>query len=228
MNRTIAVIAPHPDDEVLGAGGTIARRSAEGDRVHIVTVTRGCRPLFAEEAVIQCRREAEEAHGRLGVRASHWLDLPAAELDTLPVREVNDRLGTIISEIDPDELFIPFLGDIHRDHQIIFEAAVVAVRPHRRQSPASVYAYETLSETNWNGPYVTPAFHPTHFVDISAHLDVKLDALRCFLSQMRDFPHERSLVAVRALAMLRGATVAVPAAEAFVTVRTVEHAWPTR
>ncbi len=224
MSRTVAVIAPHMDDEVLGAGGTIARMAAAGDRVHVVTVTRGRPPLYTEEAEVQCQREAEEAHGRLGVCASHWLGLPAAELDTLPCRVVNEALGAKIAEIDPVELYVPFLGDVHRDHQGVFAAALIAVRPHGRRAPAGVYAYETPSETNWNAPYVTPPFHPNHFVEISAQLQAKMDALRCFASQMRPFPHERSLEAVLALARLRGATVGVPAAEAFVVIRTVAHA----
>lgn len=228
MRRTIAVIAPHPDDEVLGAGGTMARLSAEGHRVHVVTVTRGRPPLYTEDVVVECAREAEKAHRLLGVFANHAIDLPAAELDTLPAREVNERVGAVILEIGPDELYLPFVGDLHRDHQIAFEAALVAIRPHWRRAPAAVYAYETLSETNWNAPYLTPAFRPTHFVDISAHLEAKLEALRCFASQLRDFPHERSLDAARALALLRGATVAVPAAEAFVAVRTILHAAPAR
>jgi N-acetylglucosamine malate deacetylase 1 len=220
VSRVIAVLAPHADDEVLGVGGTMARAAAAGHRVHVVTVTRGRPPLFTEEEEDLCREEAARAHARLGVHCSHWLDLPAAELDTLPHREVNARVGEALARIAPDELYLPFVGDIHRDHQLVFEAALVAVRPHGRRPPAAVYAYETLSETNWNAPHLTPGFLPTHFVDISPHLEAKLDALRCFGSQLRSAPHERSLEAVRALATLRGATVWTRAAEAFVTVRT--------
>jgi LmbE family N-acetylglucosaminyl deacetylase len=226
MSRTIVVVAPHKDDETLGAGGTIARRVGEGDRIHVVTVTKGCPPLYAEETEARCRREAEEAHRRLGVHESHWLSLPAAELDSVPHRILNERLAAVLDEIDPDEIYIPFLGDVHGDHRAVFDAALVAVRPHRGRFPAEVYAYETLSETNWNAPYLTPGFHPTHFVDISAHLEAKLDALRCFASQMRSSPHERSIETARALAVLRGATIGVPAAEAFVTIRTVARARP--
>jgi LmbE family N-acetylglucosaminyl deacetylase len=226
MTRTIAVLAPHPDDEVLGAGGTIARMTSEGHRVHVVVATRGRPPVFSEEGEEVTRREAVEAHRRLGVHATHWLGMPAAEMDTLPHREVNERVRAALCEIEPDEVYVPFRGDIHQDHQIVFDAALVAVRPHGRRSPAAVYAYETLSETNWNASFLTPGFQPTHFVEISGQLDAKLAALRCYASQMRRFPHERSVEAVRALAMLRGATVSVPAAEAFVIVRSVIHAPP--
>jgi N-acetylglucosamine malate deacetylase 1 len=221
MSRTIAVVAPHKDDEALGAGGTIARLAAAGDRVHVVTVTRGRPPLFAEELELRIRREAEAAHRRLGVHASHWVGLPAAELDGVARHELNGQLAAALADICPDELYVPFAGDLHLDHQLVFGAALVAARPQGPRAPAAVFAYETLSETNWNAPYLTAGFHPTHFVDISAHLETKLDALRCYASQLRDAPHERSLEAVRALATLRGATVGVSAAEAFVTIRTV-------
>jgi LmbE family N-acetylglucosaminyl deacetylase len=223
MTRTIAVLAPHPDDEVLGAGGTITRMASQGHRVHVVVATRGRPPMFQEDAEAALRQEALDAHRRLGVHATHWLDMPAAELDTLAHRDLNHSVGAALHDIAPDEVYVPFLGDIHRDHQLLFEAALVAVRPHHRRSPCAVYAYETLSETNWNAPFLTPGFHPTHFVEISDHLEAKLDALRCFRSQLRASPHERSIEAVRALALLRGATVAVPAAEAFVTIRSVVY-----
>lgn len=227
MNGTLVVLAPHPDDEVLGAGGTMARRAAEGAAVHVVVVTRGYPPLFPEEENGICREETARAHARLGVRATHFLDLPAAGLDTLPHREVNARLGAVLAELAPDEVLLPFSGDVHRDHRLVFESALVALRPHGRRSPAAIHAYETLSETNWNAPFVTPAFHPTRFVELTTeHLEAKLEALRCFVSQMRSPPHERSLEAARALALLRGAAVHVAAAEAFVTVRSVAHARP--
>jgi N-acetylglucosamine malate deacetylase 1 len=221
MSRTIAVIAPHKDDEALGAGGTIARLAAGGDRVHVVTVTWGRPPAFAEELELRVRREAEAAHRRLGVHASHWLGLPAAELDTVPSRDLNGQLAAALADVGAEEWYVPFAGDLHRDHQLVFGAALVAARPQGAGAPAAVFAYETLSETNWNAPYLAAGFHPTHFVDISAHLETKLEALRCYVSQLRSAPHERSLEAVRALATLRGATIGVAAAEAFVTIRTV-------
>lgn len=221
MSKVALVLAPHPDDEVLGVGGTMARLVAEHCQVHVVTVTKGTPPLFSDEVVARSRDEALRAHDRLGVHCSHWLDLPAAELDTLPQRVLNERIGNIIAQVAPDELYIPFIGDIHADHQLVFGAALVGVRPHGRRFPAGVYAYETLSETNWNAAHLTPSFLPNHFVDISTFIDRKIEALRCFASQIRPAPHERSLEAVRALATLRGANVGVAAAEGFVTVRTV-------
>jgi LmbE family N-acetylglucosaminyl deacetylase len=215
------VIAPHPDDEVLGAGGAMARWSREGHAVHVLVVTRGRPPLYSREEEDRCRAEAEAAHRRLGIASTAWLDLPAAELDGLPHRELNGRVAEAILALAPEELYVPFLGDVHLDHQLVFRSALVAARPCRSGWPRRVYAYETLSETNWNAPFLTPSFTPNHFVDITGTLEAKLEAMALYRSQVRPAPHERSLQALRALATLRGATVGLGAAEAFVTIRTV-------
>ena len=215
------IIAPHPDDEILGVGGAMARWAQEGFGVHVAVVTRGRPPLFSEAEEDLCRAEARAAHARLGVDRTWYLDLPAAELDGLPHRELNGSLETLLRACRPEELYLPFLGDLHLDHQLVFRAGLVAARPCRAGSPRRIYAYETLSETNWNAPFLTPGFIPNHFVDISAFLETKLEAMACYRSQLREPPHERSLGGLRALATLRGATVGLGAAEAFITLRTV-------
>lgn len=219
--RRALVVAPHPDDEVLGCGGTMARLADLGCEVHVVIVTRGTPPRYEAAAVAAVREEARSAHRLLGVRESHYLDLPAAELDGLAHSALNDALGKLVARIAPDTLFLPFIGDVHRDHQLIFTSGLVAVRPCTADYPRRVYAYETLSETNWYAPYVTPGFCPNIFIDISATLERKLDAFVCYQSQVRPFPNERSVEALSALARLRGATVHREAAEAFVLLREV-------
>lgn len=218
---TKLVVAPHADDEVLGLGGAIARWSREGHRVHVLVATRGYPPAWSSEEERACRREARLAHARLGVASSRFLELPAAGLDTLPHRELNGRILEALDALVPDELYLPFRGDLHRDHQLVADSALVAARPCREGYPRGVFAYETLSETNWNAPHLTPAFAPTHFVDITATLEDKLEAFALYRSQVRPAPHERSLEALRALAVLRGAAVGLGAAEALVTIRTV-------
>ena len=215
------VLAPHPDDEILGLGGAMARWAREGHAVHVVVVTCGYPPLYAPEEEQACRAETLAAHARLGVASARFLDLPAAELDTLMHRELNERLREAVLSLAPAELYLPFLGDVHRDHQLVFQSALVAARPGQAGNPSRLYAYETLSETNWNAPFLTPSFLPNHFVDITASLEDKLDAFALYRSQVKAPPHERSLEALRALAVLRGATVGLGAAEALVTIRTV-------
>ena len=219
--QDVAVIAPHPDDEVLGCGGTMARLAAQGSRVYVVTVTRGQPPDFAPDAVEQVQAEALDAHRLLGVAESHFLDLPAARLDTVGQAQVNAALGGLLDRLAPDTLFLPFTGDIHHDHQIVFMAAMVWARPRHARSPARILAYETLSETNWFAPPATPPFLPTVFIDIADTLQLKLDAFAAYRSQTKIFPDERSPEAIEALARMRGATVYRPAAEAFAAVRLV-------
>ncbi|NGO53162.1 PIG-L family deacetylase [Mesorhizobium camelthorni] len=215
------VIAPHPDDEVLGCGGTIARVAGEGGEVHVAVVTRGQPPAFDEELIARVRSEASAAHRHLAVRESHWLDLPAAQLFETPHSKLNHALGNLVRELRPDTLLIPFVGDVHMDHQLIFMSSLVAARPHQSTYPRRILAYETVSETNWNAPHVTASFVPNVFIDIEKTLQRKLEAAAMFGSQMRSFPHERSLETLRALAIVRGTAVHRAAAEAFVLIRDV-------
>lgn len=217
----ILVIAPHHDDEVLGVGGTIARLSHEGQDVFVAIVTRGDPSMFDSAWVEQIRREALQAHRRLGVRDAIFLDFPAAGLDTIPHAQVNAAFQKLMDQIQPEMLFLPFHGDLHRDHRLVCESALVAARPHSRHQIGAIYAYETVSETNWNAAPLTPGFLPNTYFDISPFLEAKLAAMQLYQTQLQPFPHERSLEAIQALARFRGATVGFAAAEAFVLIRSI-------
>lgn len=208
------VIAPHPDDEILGVGGTTARLAAMGRDVQVAIVTTGVPPRFAANDVARVAAETVAAHLQVGISHTQQLGLPAAALDTVPHADLNQAIGAVVASVQPDTLFVPFLGDVHLDHQLVFNSAMVTARPCAGAYPARVLAYETLSETNWYAPGLTPIFAPNVYVDIAAHLETKLAAFASFASQVREFPSERSPDALRALAMLRGATVNRAAAEA--------------
>ena len=218
----VLVIAPHPDDEILGVGGTIAKRSNAGDEVYVCVVTKGFPPLFDQEMIEQGRRECVQADRMLGVRETYFLDLPAVMLETVPRYELNRKIAEVVQEVDPDEVYIPHRGDMQIDHQIVVDAAMVAVRPRGKRYPRRVYAYETLSETGWNIPNTTNEFIPTVYEDISGTVDAKIGALSVFRSQLAQFPEARSVGAVEALARFRGATVGVSAAEAFCLIREIK------
>ena len=218
----VLIVAPHPDDEVLGVGGTIARFAHEGHDVFVTIVTHGDPSMFDPIFIEQGRQEALEAHRLLGVRDTIFLEgFPAALLDTVPHSQLNEALGKVLHDVEPELLFIPFNGDVHLDHRLVFESALVAARPNSTQQVQAIYAYETLSETNWNAALLTPGFLPNTYFDISAFLEVKLEAMNIYQTQLKPFPHERSLETIRALARLRGATVGFEAAEAFVLIRSV-------
>lgn len=221
MTKKVLVIAPHPDDEVLGVGGTMARLADEGAEVCVVIVTKAYPPEY-DETIADCDRlQATEAHKILGVKQTIILLLPAARLDSIPHGEINRQLREVILEIKPDIIYIPFTGDIHLDHQKVFLSALVASRPNGGFAPRTIYAYETLSETNWNAPYLSPGFIPNVFVDISAHLETKIQAMQKYATELKPFPNERSEESLRALATLRGSTVHCFAAEAFVLIRDI-------
>lgn len=222
QTRCALVIAPHPDDEVLGCGGTIKRLVTAGAQVHVVIVTKAEEVDFGPDVARVGRQEAALAHEYLGVHETHFLDFPAARLDTVPHATVNAALGRLMQSLRPDTVFVPFLGDVHLDHQLTFLSAMVAARPRGGQGPARIYAYETLSETNWYAPGLTPAFVPNVYFDISDSLAAKIHAFTLFRSQIKASPDERSIETIAALALLRGATVHRRAAEAFMLLREID------
>jgi len=221
MKDKALIIAPHPDDEILGVGGTIARFKDEGSETYILICTKGYPPDFKEEEVNKGREEALKAHKYLGIEETFFLDFPAASLDTVPLKDINKGLLEVFEEIKPEIIFIPFIGDIHSDHQRIFLSSLVVSRPFNLLKPKKVYAYETLSETNWNASYITSNFVPNVFIDISKYIDRKLEAMKIYKSQLKEFPHERSIETIKALATLRGSSIGTYAAEAFVLVREI-------
>lgn len=218
----VLIIAPHPDDEIIGVGGTIAKRSKAGDEVYVCIVTRGVTPLFPKEQVKQVQAECREADVMLGVKETIFLDFPAVMLETIPRYEFNGKISEVVQKIKPDEVYIPHRGDMQIDHQMVADAVMVAVRPRGETYPKRVYAYETLSETGWNIPNTVNEFIPTVYEDITETHNMKLEAMSIFKSQLAQFPSARSIGAIEALAKFRGATVSVEAAEAFSLIREVK------
>ncbi|MGC4250244.1 MAG: PIG-L deacetylase family protein [Sphingobium sp.] len=216
------VIAPHPDDEVLGCGGTMMRLARAGAEVHVAIVTKAGTGRFGPDTAATGRSEAREAHALLHVARTHFIDLPAAELDRVAHADMNAAMGALVAEVAPDTLFVPFVGDVHLDHQLTFLSAMVAARPRGGKGPLRIYSYETLSETNWYAPGVTPAFIPNVYVDISDTLETKIEAFNCYRSQVKQAPDERSPEIIRALSHFRGATVHRFAAETFMLIRQIE------
>lgn len=218
----VLIIAPHPDDEVIGVGGTIAKRADEGHETYVCVVTKACEPLFNAETVEQGRKECRTADAFLGVTETIFLDFPAVMLETVPRYELNDALYKIIQKIKPDEVYIPHRGDMQLDHKMIVDAAMVALRPKYEHVVKKIYSYETLSETGWDVPNSTNEFIPTVYEDISNTINKKVDAMRLFQSQLQTFPGARSIEAIEALARFRGALINTNAAEAFSLVREIK------
>lgn len=219
--KKILVIAPHPDDEVLGCGGTIKKHVAAGDEVFVCVVTKSYTPDFAADFVAIEMEEFAAATKSLGVKETVKLDLPAVKLDVaVGQKKINDLLFELIKKIQPEILYIPFYGDINQDHRWISQAALVAARPKPGACVKKVLAYEVLSETEW-GPPVTPSFIPNLYIDISETLPEKRKAMECYQSQLFPFPHPRSLEGIEILAKKRGMEVGLHAAEAFMLLREI-------
>lgn len=218
---TVLVLAPHADDEVLGVGGTMARHAANGRRVVVAVITGhgdGRHPLWPREYWTTVRAECRMAASVLGITEVVFRELPAACLDITPGWQVNRVVDDLVTEYEPDELYVPFAFDLHRDHGAVAYGASVAARPYlqRNRGIKRVAAYETLSETHLAPPYMAPSFQPNLFVDISDTLEIKLEAMRQYSSQLQAEAQPRSITALRALAELRGAHIGCAAAEAFV------------
>ncbi len=221
MNYSTLFIAPHPDDEVLGCGGVIKKLTNRGVAVIVLIMTRGKKEKYPDEKIEKVRNEALKAHKILCVTETRFLDFPAPELDMVPLAEISDAIYKIIKDYDVETVFIPHRGDIHHDHKIVFNAAMVAARPVGRHIVRQVFAYETLSETEWAIPLGDEYFVPNSYVDITDVFSYKLDAMKCYQSQLREFPNPRSLGTISALSQFRGSTVGLNRAEAFVTIRNI-------
>nr|MCR5214120.1 PIG-L family deacetylase [Eubacterium sp.] len=211
----ILVIAPHPDDEVIGVGGTIAKRTLSGDEVYVCVVTKGYPPIFDEQFINQDRDECKKADKKLGVKETIFLDFPAVMLETVPRYELNGKICELIMNIKPEEVYIPHRGDMQLDHKLVVDAAMVALRPKYSHVVKRIYTYETLSETGWDIPNVNNEFIPNVYEDISETLDSKIEAMDIFKSQIDEFPAARSIKAIEYLARYRGSIVSMNAAEAF-------------
>lgn len=224
----VLVVAAHPDDETLGCGGTIARFANDGAGVYVVVLGEGITsrhpdPSTANPAdVANLKLQAEAAAELLGVREIFFARLPDQRFDTLPLLEIVKILEGYVERLRPEVIFTQHGGDLNADHGVTFRATLTAARPLPGSSVKRIYAYEVPSSTELSPNTGSERFLPNHFVDISATLDTKLEAMSRYESEIRPFPHPRSPEGVRALAVWRGVSVGLKAAEAFELIRSVE------
>lgn len=217
----ILIIAPHPDDEVLGCGGTIKKYSSQGSEISLCIVTKGYSPDWSEEFQKNIKKSTEASNKILGIKKTYYLDFPTAKLDTIAQKEINDSILKCVEEVNPDEVFIPFSGDASKDHRLIFESFLVAARPKPGLAIKRILSYEVLSETEWGSQITEKGFLPNVYMDISETLKQKIEAIQCYKSELKEIPHPRSLEIIRALAEKRGSEAGLDAAEAFVLVRQI-------
>ena len=227
MNKVL-VVAAHPDDEVLGCGGTIAKHTKNGDNVKIIIMGEGETSrqtkrdkLEAGKLLQGLSKAATEASKILGAEEVELVGLPDNRLDSIERLEITKLLEARINDYKPRTIYVHHSGDVNVDHRRLHEAVITACRPTPGQSVRQILSYEVASSTEWQTPGSGTAFQPNWFVDISLELESKAKALKVYRSEMRNWPHARSYKALENQARYRGAQIGVDAAEAFMLMRNI-------
>ena len=218
-NKKVLIVAAHPDDEVLGCGGTMARHHKQGDEVHVVFMADGVSSrtkISLSSTDIEVRNKAAAAACKiLHAQPAHFFSFPDNRMDAIPLIDIVQQLEKLISSIAPETIYTHNGSDLNVDHRITHEAVMTACRPQPDYPVKEIYSFEILSSTEWISVVANRPFSPNYFVDIGMTLALKMEALQVYHEEMRDFPHSRSYEGVGALARYRGVSVGVEAAEAF-------------
>ena len=224
--RSILVVAAHPDDEILGCGGVVASHAAEGDTVHVLIVAEGATSRDSlrdrstmEPDLARLKAAASRAATLVGAEAPRMLGLPDNRLDSFPLLDIIKPVEAVIEAFAPEVVYTHHAGDLNVDHRIVHQAVVTACRPLPGSPVRAIYAFETMSSTEWQT--AGDPFRPHRWVNIEPFLRCKRRALEAYAEEMRPFPHARSFEAVEALARVRGASAGLNAAECFMVVREI-------
>lgn len=222
MGQQILVIAPHPDDEVLGCGGTILKHIAAGDDVHwcIATVMSEAHG-FSKEHLEKRESEIEQVKDIMGFTSITQFDFPATTLDTVSKSDFISAFKGVFEAVKPHTVYLPHPADIHSDHAATFDAAITCTKWFREPNVKRILCYEVLSETDFQINPVQNGFQPNVFNDITSYLEQKITAMALYESEMANFPFPRSAEAIEALAKLRGAACGAHAAESFQLLREI-------
>ena len=228
MGRNVLAVMAHPDDEVLGCGGALAKHVRNGDNVVVAILGEGkASRQFGEnsdsdkEEILALRQEAIKANEILGVKQVIFYNFPDNSIDTIPLLSVIQYVESLKQEVKPDIVYTHHHADINIDHQLIFKAVITAFRPIKGDQVPCIYSCEVASSTEWQAPYAGFAFLPNVFLDISDTLEMKKHALAAYQSELRTYPHPRSLEAIDIIAKRWGIAVGFQAAEPFVLVRSL-------
>ncbi|GIQ69985.1 GlcNAc-PI de-N-acetylase [Xylanibacillus composti] len=219
MGREVVVVAPHPDDETLGCGGTLLRHAASGDRIHWIIVTQMDKANSTEIDRERRKQEIEAVSRMYGFTSVHRLGYTAARLESYPLGDIVASMGEVFRKVLPEIVYLPYPGDIHSDHQTVFQAASACTKWFRYPTVKKIMCYETLSETDFDIHPDGNLFRPNVFVDITDYLDEKIKIMTHYSSEMGDFPFPRSIEAIQSLSAVRGAAAGAKAAEGFMLLK---------
>jgi N-acetylglucosamine malate deacetylase 1 len=226
--QRVLVVAAHPDDEILGCGGTVARHARAGDPVDILILSEGAtsrdpfRVASTREPEMEGLRHAAASAARvLGARPPRFVGFPDNRLDEVAFLDIVKAIEAVVADVTPTVVYTHHAHDLNIDHRLACQATLTACRPLPGAAVRAIFSFETVSSSEWGVPGPAMAFAPTGFVDIADVLTVKREALACYAAEMRAFPHPRSFEAIDALARWRGASAGLVAAEAFSILRMV-------
>lgn len=219
--QKILVMASHPDDEVLGCGGTIKMYTQGGVEVYLCIVTKAYPPEWSPEFIENRPQEVDKVAEVLGIKKVFFLDFPTVKLDSVLQKDLNFSISKVVREVEPETIFIPHFGDLNQDHRLVHEASLVASRPFTASCVKRILAYETLSETEWGVSHRD--FRPTVYQNIESTLKYKIEAMSAYASELQEPPHPRSLEIIEALAKKRGSEAGLRLAEAFMLIREISR-----
>ena len=202
MSESVLVIGAHPDDELLGSGGTIKKLVNHGYKVITVIAVKG-----RKEVEHQMRTFMLQANKKIGVEEVIFLEYPNLLLETTPLHVIIKKIEALITQYEPSMIFTHHYGDLNRDHQILFQAVLTAARPLPGKKPVEILCYETVSSSEWSQQTDDKSFKPNYYVDITDTIAEKIKSLQFYDVEMRPFPHPRSYEGVKYLAQVRGMTV---------------------
>jgi LmbE family N-acetylglucosaminyl deacetylase len=213
----VLVISAHPDDEVIGAGGTLARHVARGDEVYWCVVTEAYNPPWPDEVLAEARQQVYAVQRFMGIKQVSLCGFPTVKLNTVPNIELTSAVQAVVDDVRPNVVYTTPYCDVNVDHRLVCEATIVATRPLPGSTVKRVLSYEVAPTTR----FARQPFAPNVYVDISGFLDKKLEAMKYYKTELRKFPHPRSLEGLELLARERGLGIGVEAAECFRLIREI-------
>lgn len=219
MTEVVLVVAAHPDDEILGAGATLAKHVDAGDAVHAVVVSEGATARYHEGMTDDLQAAARASAARIGFTSLTFLGLADQRMDVAPLIEVTQSIEAIVHAYKPRTIYSHSPVDVNADHGVVARATWTAARPYAAPFVDKLLAFETPSSTEWAWPLEGNGFMPQMFVDVTATLDRKIEAMQCYQSELRPYPHPRSVRALRERAAFWGSKAGCLSAEPFVVLR---------
>jgi len=225
MKKRILVVSAHPDDEILGCGGTVAKSVKRGCEAYTLILGEGPFSRYKKADIKKKEKEAKElrkdiraANKIIGAKDIFLHGFPDNRFDTIALLDIVKAIEDVKADIKPDVIYTHYHSDLNIDHRITYNAVLTACRPVKDESVKEIYSFEIPSSTEWNYPYT---FSPNVFVDVSRTIDKKLEALKSYRQEVRRFPHPRSMEAIEVIAKRWGTVVGLDYAEAFEVIRDI-------